>query len=143
MKVYFSNRQKALPLSQKAARQIAKEVLALEGATCQDLSLYFVTSEQISQLHEEFFNDSSVTDCISFPIDDETLGEVFVCPQTALDYCAKHGGDPYEETALYIVHGLLHLLGYDDLEAQKKRIMRKKEKKCMAHLKDLKITLRP
>lgn len=94
-------------------------------------------------LHQQFFNDPSPTDCISFPIDDKILGDIFVCPKTAIDYAARIKKDPYPETALYIIHGILHLLGFDDLEAPKRRIMRKKEKQCMAHSKALVKLFRP
>ena len=63
-----------------------------------------------------------------------TFGEIFVCPLAAIAYAKKQESRPYEETALYIVHGLLHLLGYDDLEEKAKKNMRKKEKSCMRHL---------
>jgi probable rRNA maturation factor len=141
--IHLSNQQRDLKLSLKAVRILIRETLALERVPCREISIYFVTQKRISDLHQEYFNDPTPTDCITFPIDDETLGEVFVCPKVALAYCEKNGGDPHTETSLYIVHGILHLLGYDDLEPGKRRTMRKKEKKCMAHLNDLKISLRP
>ncbi len=106
-----------------------------------EVNLHFVTTCVISSLHEEYFSDPTTTDCISFPIDGpekrdghHVLGEVFVCPQTAIDYCKKHGGDPSQETTLYVVHGLLHLLGYDDLSEKEKRKMRTAEKRHMKNL---------
>ncbi|MBS0625331.1 MAG: rRNA maturation RNase YbeY [Verrucomicrobia bacterium] len=144
MKVSVSNQQKNLKISTRAVKEIVLAVLALEKAEeWEDASIYFVTEKKICQLHDEFFQDPSPTDCISFPIGfDGTLGEVFVCPKTAVLYAEKNNLDPYEETALYIVHGLLHLLGYDDLEEKARRVMRKKEKSCMRRLSDLKISLR-
>ncbi len=81
-----------------------------------EVTIYFVDKSTICKLHEDFFNDPSLTDCISFPLDDPSeeggiLGEVFVCPEVAVDYAPE---TPLQEVALYIVHGLLHLLGYDD-----------------------------
>lgn len=106
-------------------------VLDFEKAVYQEVSLYFVSAKQISALHQEFFKDPTPTDCISFPIDSKMLGEIFVCPRVAIQYAKKAQIDPYQEVALYVIHGLLHLLGYDDLTAPERRIMRKKEKKCM------------
>lgn len=60
------------------------------------------------------------------------LGDVFVCPRQAIFYADENGLDPYRETTLYIVHGLLHLLGYDDIEESDAKLMRRKELK---HLK--------
>lgn len=154
MKCYIQNSQKELsitPIKQKIT-QVAKSVVALEkkNTSYDEVSLYFVSDAQMRKLHNEFFNDPSSTDCISFPFDDpeehekdliaelspsgKILGEIFVCPKTAIEYAAKHKKNPYDELALYIVHGLLHLLGYDDIEINERKKMRKAEKK---HLQEL------
>ena len=139
--IQIYNRQKDLKLPSSLAKRLVLEVLNFEKAPFKEVSVYFVTKKRIGELHGEFFDDPSPTDCITFPVDEET-GEIFVSPSAAIEYCCVHGGDPHEETALYIIHGILHLLGYDDLDSAKRRTMRKKEKRCMAHLKDQKISLR-
>jgi probable rRNA maturation factor len=106
-----------------------------------EISVYFVTTKKISELHDQFFDDPTTTDCISFPIDEEHLGEIFVCPETAVSYAKKHKIDAQKELTLYIVHGLLHCLGFDDLTPAKKRIMRKKEKNCMQFLEEQELIL--
>jgi len=109
------------------------------NATCAEISIQFVTKEEIGILHEDFFDDPSPTDCITFPIDppgpEALLGEVFVCPEVAQEYAAEHGGDSQTETILYICHGILHLLGYDDIEEKDQKEMRKYEAFLMEHLK--------
>ena len=139
--VHVSNRQKDLKISNLSVRHLVRAVLAQQKVDCREVAFYFVGEKRIISLHKQFFNDPTPTDCITFPVDQETLGEIFVCPKAAIDYCKTHGGNPYEETTLYIIHGILHLLGYDDLEPAKRRVMRKKEKECMAHLKTAKILL--
>ena len=62
------------------------------------------------------------------------LGDIFVCPETAVRYAAEHGLDPYVEATLYIVHGLLHLLGYDDIDPADRRFMRRAEARHMKKL---------
>lgn len=131
-RIHVYNRQKDLPISSAAVKDIMRLVLDLEKAEYQEISIYFASVKKICALHQEFFQDPTPTDCISFPIDAVFLGEVFVCPKVAIQYAQKSQTDPYEEVALYIIHGLLHLLGYDDLTAPERRIMRKKEKKCMS-----------
>jgi probable rRNA maturation factor len=140
--VRLANRQKDLKMSMPQVRALVQAVLKSQNIHCDELSVYFVTERRICNLHIQFFNDPTPTDCISFPIDQQLLGEIFVCPKTALRYCASRRQDPYEEVALYIIHGILHLLGYDDLEPSKKRIMRKKEKTCMANCKTIIDSLR-
>lgn len=141
MTVHIYNQQKNLPLSKDSARRLTRSILAYLKVSYEEVSIYFVTEKKISELHEQFFQDPSPTDCISFPIDSHHLGEIFVCPAVAIAYAKKRNLDPCEETALYIVHGLLHLIGYDDLEEKARRIMRKKEKSCMRHLSKLGISI--
>ena len=140
MRIQIHNSQKDLSLSKIGVRLLVTEILEYLGAKHTEVSVYFVTQKKICALHQQFFDDHSPTDCISFPIDEEHLGEIFVCPKAAIDYDPKN---PYQEVALYIIHGLLHCLGYDDLEPKAKRAMRKKEKSCMALINKRGITLDP
>lgn len=143
MKVYVKNSQKDLPIPAILIKKIAKEVILFEGLSCDEVSIYFVTTPVITKMHDQYFNDPTTTDCISFPMDLEDLeeykilGEVFVCPATAIDYTKKNKGSPFEETVLYMVHALLHLMGYDDLDPKSKAIMRRAEKKHLTHLKKI------
>lgn len=131
MKIHIFNRQKDLPLSKRTIAKIVRSLCSFLSVACDEIGLHFVTPQKIAALHNQFFNDPTPTDCITFPIDKSYLGEIFICPAMALPY-----PDPFRETVLYVVHGLLHLLGYDDLDPKKRRAMRKKEKSCMHHLKD-------
>lgn len=148
IKVQLFDKQSDLVIDPKSVQKVVSAALALEQSQADELSVYFVDTKEICHLHEEFFDDPSVTDCISFPMDSDKslgyqfLGEVFVCPKTAIDYVAERGGDPYSEATLYLVHGILHLLGYDDIAEEDERVMRDKEKKIMLYLADKKILLR-
>lgn len=139
MRIY--NRQKDLKIDKGSAKALVLATLRYLKVSFKEVSIYFVTEKQIAKIHDQFFQDPTPTDCISFPIDSEHLGEIFVCPAVAIQYAQKRGLDPYNETALYIIHGLLHLLGFDDLGQKERRTMRKKEKSCMRHLNRLKIVL--
>jgi probable rRNA maturation factor len=140
VKVTVFNRQKSLPIQRKQVKEIVALVLDEEKVFCDEVALYFVKKKEISSLHEEFFDDPSPTDCISFPLDTPLkekkkghcfLGEIFVCSDVAVEYAKSHKKDPSEELNLYLVHGLLHLIGYRDKTPQERRVMRKKEKSCM------------
>jgi probable rRNA maturation factor len=132
--VHIDNHQKAFPIEKRFFSTLIKEVLSFLNVNCKEISIYFTTEEEISKLHDEFFQDPTPTDCISFPLDDEHLGEVFVCPSVALDYAKKHDILPIQEVVLYVIHGILHLIGYDDMDPKSKKIMRAQEKKCMNHI---------
>lgn len=152
MEVLVFDQQKDLFIEEASVVTVVKEVLALEKRSTDEVDVYFVTSEEMCTIHKEFFDDTSPTDCISFPMDagkdllHNILGEIFVCPKTAIlyieqevkkDHDMKSGlffTDPYLETTLYLVHGLLHLLGFDDLEEDEREKMRLAEKRHMDHL---------
>lgn len=138
-----------MPIPSLAVKKVVGAVIALEKQVCDEVSVHFVTEKEICKLHKKYFNDPSVTDCVSFPMDDfesvtgyRILGDVFVCPQTAVYYAQEHCSDPFLECTLYIVHGLLHLMGYDDMEPKLKAAMRKAEKKHMNNLRKLNLLLK-
>ena len=145
MDIDITNRQHSLIIPDVS--EIVLAVLGLEQQKCDEVSIYFVDTAEISMLHSKFFNDASPTDCISFPMDKDNvegyrmLGDIFVCPQTAIEYAEEHNTSPYWEVTLYIVHGLLHLLGYDDIEDEDVVIMRKAEEKHMENLRRLGLIL--
>lgn len=144
MEVSVFNRQNDLPIDEARIKCIVQEVVRLEGQRFDEAAVHFVSREEISSLHERYFNDPAPTDCISFPADLDSpeipwraLGDVFVCPRAAIEYAAEKSGLPEEEAVLYLVHGLLHLMGYDDLEEEKRRRMRKAEERHISNLKKL------
>lgn len=145
MQVAVYNTQKRFPVDFASIEAIVKEVIRAEGSFCDEVAIHFVGTKKICSLHAQYFDDPSVTDCISFPIDndDETsyivLGEVFVCPATANDYVNANGGILNEEIVLYCVHGILHLLGYDDIKAADIEVMRERERFHMQNLKKQKM----
>ncbi|HLB52742.1 MAG TPA: rRNA maturation RNase YbeY [Chlamydiales bacterium] len=128
-------------MSRTSIKSVLMALVDYLKINCDELSLFLVSKNRISSLHKQFFGDPTPTDCISLPLDENYLGDLFVCPAVAIDYAKKKGLDPYEETLLYIIHSLLHLRGYDDLDPKKRRVMRKKEKRCMNHLRSVQIRL--
>lgn len=144
MIISLSDTQKDLPLKHdKAKFQTIVEIILEEfGQKFDEVSIFLVTETKIKKLHQQFFDDPSSTDCISLPMDDDDetgykiLGEVFICPKVAIAYAETHESDPYLEVTLYLVHGILHLLGYDDIAANDRKTMRAQEKKFMKILKD-------
>lgn len=144
------NQQKAVSIVDSEVQLIVENVLQHEQIDCDEISIHFVDTPTISKLHQDFFNDPTTTDCISFPIDHPDdkapycfLGEIFVCPETALNYAKEHLTDPQEEITLYIVHGLLHLLGHDDIDPQEQIKMKEAEAFHMKRLKENCFLLRP
>jgi probable rRNA maturation factor len=111
------------------------------GIATDELSLYFVTERHICKIHEEFFNDPSLTDCMTFPldppgqqVDPHILGEAFICPKTALKVAKRLGQCPQKELYRYVIHCLLHLIGYTDATPKERSKMKRKERECLKKL---------
>ncbi len=113
---------------------IAPEELSIPGG---ELSIAFVDAESICRMHEEFLNDPTITDVITFPGDpDEKLaGEICVCADYAMQQAPNYGHSLSEELTLYLVHGWLHLAGRDDLTDEARPLMRQSEAVAMAAIK--------
>ncbi len=145
MIVAVQNNQRDFPIPKAIITQVIKAFLKLEAVECQEVSVSFISDKNMRTMHLEFFGDPSPTDCISFPIDSDDgkgykyLGEVFVCPQVASDYASENKINYIDELALYVVHGLLHLCGYDDVDPLSRRQMRKREAYHMGYLRLLKL----
>lgn len=105
-----------------------------------ELSLVFLTDAALAKIHGAFMADPTATDVITFEGDSavELAGEICVSADTAARYVASPRSLQTAfatELTLYVVHGWLHLAGYDDLKPAKKRLMRAAEKRAMALLR--------
>lgn len=110
-----------------------------------EVSITFVDDEEIRELNKQYRNIDKSTDVLSFPLlEDETelpyvplLGDVVISAETAQRQSEEYGHDLNREIAYLAAHSMFHLLGYDHMEENEKRIMREKEKKVMENLKIL------
>ncbi len=130
--------------------KVIREVLDVEKIDQEkcEVSLSFVDEEKIRQLNRDFRSIDRVTDVLSFPIEDFfnedrenilkkpylMLGDVVIC----LDVARKQADDlghSFEREIMYLTcHSIFHLLGYDHIEDDDKKIMRKREKEVMKNL---------
>ncbi|MDR2863145.1 MAG: rRNA maturation RNase YbeY [Puniceicoccales bacterium] len=108
-----------------------------------ELSVAFLDDAAMCRLHADFLGDPSPTDVISFPgepEDDGTgepfAGELCVCVAQAQREAGKHGNTLAEEVLLYLVHGWLHLAGYDDIEDADRQAMRAAESAALSYLRE-------
>lgn len=134
--VAIANRHPRLRLDRRAVTR-AIHTLDAEFARATvppgELSLVFLPDAALAQLHADFLDDPTPTDVITF--EGEPLagaaGEICVSVEMAAAVAKKHGHTFSQELTLYLVHGWLHLAGYDDLEPRKKRVMRRAEARAM------------
>ena len=98
-----------------------------------ELSIAFVSDAEIAQVHADFMDDPSPTDVITFPAQPEmkSAGEIIVSVDHAHSRAAELGEPFSRELSLYLVHGWLHLAGYDDSKESDRAKMREAEQKAL------------
>lgn len=113
----------ARPIDPDALARLAAGVLRAEGRTDVALSVTVVDDERMAALHVEYSGVEGPTDVLAFPLLDPDdpptdepplLGEVVVSADTAAREATARGLAFERELGLYVVHGVLHLLGWDD-----------------------------
>jgi probable rRNA maturation factor len=130
--VLISNRQ-SIPVDEVGLTVLARETLAGEGFIGGvELSVSFVDEAEMADLHVRYMNEEGPTDVLSFPLDEvddrgvRLLGDVIVAPSVA---ARNHPDDPGAEVRLLLVHGILHMLGYDHEEdAERARMWARQER---------------
>jgi probable rRNA maturation factor len=114
-RILVSDRQ-AEPVDIDSLVELARATLEAEGEARSELSVSFVTEEEMADLHRTYLAEEGPTDVLSFPLDDmgdddvRVLGDVVIAPSVAV---ANRREDPASELRLLLVHGILHLLGHD------------------------------
>jgi probable rRNA maturation factor len=118
--------------------RLIRDVLRIEQVKRASISLVLVDNATIHEMNRRHLGHDWPTDVITFPLsapEDEILsGELVVSGEMARDSAVERGHDAWAELALYIVHGLLHLRGYDDLGEDDAREMRRREGEVLALL---------
>ncbi len=114
----------------------ALDEAALFPAAPGELSVVFLDDRRIARLHGDFMEDPTPTDVITFPgcPEMDSGGEICVSAEHAFHFARQRSLDFSREVTLYLVHGYLHLAGFDDIHPAAKRRMRRAEKKAMAFL---------
>jgi probable rRNA maturation factor len=132
MDVFVANEQE-VPVNEARSAALVRHTLSSEDLDDNsELSVLFVTSDHIRKLNKRFAGNDYATDVLAFPMmdeDDDTflLGDVVVCPAVAEKNAHKLGHGVGREIDTLLVHGTLHLLGYDhqgvdDKERMDKRV---------------------
>ena len=142
--IHLSNRQQLLPINDEQIREIVKTVLDQEAVVQAEIVVALVDDAAIHVVNREHLQHDYPTDVISFLYDAEVVGnlpesglrgqnlqidgELVVSTETAVRESEVYGWDAFDELRLYLVHGLLHLCGYDDLCDSEQAIMRNRER---------------
>ena len=138
IRVSVASPQEAVPLDYPALKAAARAVLEGEGVAEAKVTLAFVDRPHIHRLNKQFLDHDEPTDVLTFPYSapgaKKLEGEVVIGAEVAAEYAADRGHDVGLELLLYVVHGCLHLCGYDDTDAKSAAAMRAKEREYLAKL---------
>jgi probable rRNA maturation factor len=108
-----------------------------------EISVSFVTESKIQELNKEYRGIDKETDVLSFPqlgyadtpkTGPEMLGDVVICTTVAAAHAEEYGHSAQREVVYLFVHSVFHLLGYDHLEYEAKKLMRAAEKSVLIEL---------
>lgn len=127
--VEIANLQKHYIIKNAIIKRVAEKVLGKKGNGAK-LSIAFVDNKEIKKLNNRYFSSDEITDVIAFPLNDHKNalnGEIVVSVEAAVDTAGNRDIDIEGEIILYVVHGLLHLLGYRDGNKNDAKIMHEKE----------------
>lgn len=108
------NRQTGTRLQKKRIEKIIKAVLGKIGVSDAEISVAFVGGQEIKKLNCQYRGKNKVTDVLSFRYQDKPLqGEIIICYPKAAHQAKERGSKTDDEIKLLLVHGLLHIRGYD------------------------------
>ncbi|HEX4264678.1 MAG TPA: rRNA maturation RNase YbeY [Verrucomicrobiae bacterium] len=139
----IKNRQRTIPLNTRLLRTLTasllKELLKIEQF---DLAIHIVRAPEMARLNEQFLQHSGSTDVITFDYSEDSKlktqkpkpalqGEIFICIDDAIAQAREFRTSWQSEIARYVIHGILHLRGFDDIRAADRRKMKREENRLL------------
>jgi len=132
--IALSNRHAGLRLDVRALKALLRGLLA-ESAARASLSVAVVGDKEMQSLNSRYTGRKGPTDVLAFPYEqgaDAVDGEVVVNADEAVRQAAQRSHSPEDELLLYVVHGVLHLTGYDDQDAPSRKLMHRRALEVLA-----------
>lgn len=139
MSIFINNNQKILKIKKIELKKFIKEILNklnLDNKT--EVSITFVNNNEIKELNKQYRNIDKETDVLSFPFQNDLnlpvniLGDVIISTQKVISQSEEYGHSIEREMYFLIVHGILHLLGYDHHTKEEEEEMFSLQKKILA-----------
>lgn len=128
---------------ERALIEKACTVALLEEKAKGDITVMVSTPAQIQMLNRDFRHIDKVTDVLTFPAwegedilspQDGYLGDIMICLDRAKEQALEYGHSLSRELAFLAVHGVLHILGYDHMDAQEEEIMRERQREILSKM---------
>ena len=133
--IAVSNEQSALILDEERLRSAVRMVLERASIRTATISLAIVEDTVIHKLNHQYLGHDCATDVLSFVLErngSSLDGEVIVSAETAVRAATDFGWTASDELLLYVIHGMLHMVGYDDRSPQGTEEMRTQEREILS-----------
>ena len=132
MEIIIKNLQNKLPLYPARIKKLISEILIGEKAkVCGCINICLVNNAMIKKFNLKFLQNGSSTDVLAFNLSGKNkkvlLADIIISTETAIAQARKFKTTPDYELMLYVAHGLLHILGYNDNNKLETKLMRQKE----------------
>jgi len=143
MDIIVKNLQKKVRLNSPLILKITRAILRHENVDQSVLSVVFVTHQKIKALNKKYLNRDHVTDVLAFDMNDNAnlrrkprtiMGDIVISTDAALKNIKMFKTQLSHELALYLTHGILHLLGFNDHKSADVKRMRKREEEVLSIL---------
>ena len=137
IEIDLNNQQTRHAIDSDRLIDAARRVLHGQGVQQGTLSIAVVEDATIHELNRRYLQHDYPTDVLSFLLDaspGQVVGEVVVSADTAAERCGSYGWTVQDELLLYVVHGVLHLVGFDDGTAAQRAAMRARERFYLGEL---------
>ncbi|MFH1359545.1 MAG: rRNA maturation RNase YbeY [Candidatus Omnitrophota bacterium] len=141
VQVYFANHQTKIRLNPNRIQRTLRKILKKERVTHAHLSVVFVTDQKIKSLNKKFLKKNRPTDVLAFDLREPSQksrkvmnGEIIISTDTAKRNASIFKTTIENELTLYVIHGILHLLGFDDHAPRAMNQMRAKEQEMLRQL---------
>lgn len=124
------DKQSALNIDESRLIEAVNLIVSDSDYQSAEISIAVVGDSEMHEMNNQYLSHDYPTDVLSFPLEatDRFLaGEIIVSSETAMKESAEHGLADLDELLLYVVHGTLHLVGYDDKDPGHRKVMREKE----------------
>ena len=134
LKITIKNLQKKFHVVPKEVKKTILKTLFFERIKkTGEITVCFTGDRLIKELNKKFLRKNEATDCLIFDMLEASdpkhiFADIIISTDTALRNAKAFRTDVSKEINLYLIHGILHLLGYDDLTPKDKKLMRDKEK---------------
>ena len=136
LQIEISDEQSLIDVNEPRIREAVASILADEGYAAAYVSIAIVDDATIRPLNARYLGHDYATDVLSFVLEqdaDKLEGEVIVSAETAQASAERFGWHADDELLLYVIHGTLHLVGYDDLTDEALPAMRARERHYLNH----------